>query len=474
MMMGKKALLLLLTLLLLAQARLWAKDYLIRSAAELAVINLKPGDKVIMQQDGDWRNQQMVFKGRGTKEAPITLCTAEAGQVHLEGNSNLLIDGQFLVVDGLSFIEGSSLKNDVILFSKNCEWCRLTNTSIVDYNSADKTQDYKWVSLNGFHNRVDHCYIKGKSHQGTTLVVWVADKPNYHQIDHNFFDYRPELGANGGETIRIGTSTVSQNDSYTTVEDNIFYRCDGEMEVLSNKSCHNIVRNNLFYECVGTLTLRHGNYASVYGNYLIGNHVKGTGGIRIIGENHRVYHNYLQGLTGDGMKAAINLMDGLPNSPLNGYWQVKNPEVVGNTIVDCKEAFNIGSGKNEVRILPPVNVLLADNVVYNSATINFSDQPQGIIYKGNMYFKESAVSEAVPDGFSSGPLKLKPDDQGVFQADTNSRIKNAFQGNFSYIQSKDAGVPPMSAGQSALFKDRGIGPGWLKLERDLSVKAILK
>ena len=235
-----------------------AKDYPIHSANELAALSLKPGDKVIMQP-GDWSNQQLLFKGQGTKEAPITLLSAQPGRILITGNSNLLIDGQWLVVDGLNFTRGFSLKKDVIVFSKQCEWCRLTNTAIVDFNTSDKKQDYKWVSLNGFHNRVDHCYIKGKTHQGTTLVIWVADKPNYHRIDHNFFDYRPDLGVNGGETIRIGLSTVSMNDSHTTVEDHIFYRCDGEMEVISNKSCYNTIRNNLFFECVGTLTLRHGN-----------------------------------------------------------------------------------------------------------------------------------------------------------------------------------------------------------------------
>ncbi|MES2279284.1 MAG: polysaccharide lyase 6 family protein [Bacteroidota bacterium] len=421
-----------------------AKDYPIRNAAELAALNLKPGDKIIMEP-GNWANQQLVFKGKGTAEEPITLISADAGRIILKGNANLVIDGQYLVVDGLSFTQGASQKKDVITFSKESQYCRLTNTSIVDFNAPDKKQDYKWVSLNGEHNRVDHCYIKGKTHQGTTLVVWVADKPNYHQIDHNFFDYRPDLGVNGGETIRIGTSAVSMNDSFTTVEENIFYQCNGEMEIVSNKSGHNTIRNNLFFECVGTLTLREGNFADVYGNYMIGNSVKGTGGIRIIGENHRVHHNYLQGLTGTGLKAAINMMDAMPNTALSGYAQVKNAVVKNNTIVNCSQAFEIGSGKRDDRNVPPQHIVIADNVVYGSDPIIYTDQPQGIKIKRNLLYNIK-LSGDLPDGFDMRDPHLMPDGTNIYQPNNMHRI----------------GAPPISTEQRQLLDAVSIGPVWFK------------
>lgn len=422
-----------------------AKDYPVHNAAELAALNLKPGDRAVMQP-GNWCNQQLVFKGKGTKEAPVILVSAEPGKIILKGNSNLLIDGQWLLIDGLNFTQGSSpTKKDVILFSKETEWCRLTNTAIVDFNAPDKKLDYKWISLNGFHNRVDHCYIKGKTHQGTTLVVWVADKPNYHLIDHNFFDFRPDLGVNGGETIRIGTSTVSMSDSFTTVENNIFYQCDGEMEVLSNKSGHNTIRNNLFYECVGTLTLREGNFADVYGNYLIGNGVKGTGGIRIIGENHKVHHNYLQGLTGTGLKSAISVMDAIANSSLKGYMQVKNAEIRNNTIINCAQAFEIGSGKRDERNIPPINLTIKNNVVLASQPMLYTDQPQGIKIADNILFNIKLPGD-LPDGFDMKDPHLSTDALGIFQP------------NGSSVN----GAPALSSAQRQLFSETGIGPNWYK------------
>jgi poly(beta-D-mannuronate) lyase len=439
-------------LLLFAAATVCAKDYPIHNAAELAFLNLKPGDRAIIKP-GNWANQQLVFKARGTRELPITLVSSEPGKILITGNSSLVIDGQYLIVDGLSFAQGYAQKGDVVTFSKETEGCRLTNSSIVDFNPTDKRQDNKWISLNGYHNRVDHCHIKGKTNQGTTLVVWVADKPNYHQIDHNLFDVRPDLGSNGGETIRIGTSQVSMNDSFTTVEENIFYQCNGEMEILSNKSGHNTIRNNLFYECIGTLTLREGGFADVYGNYMIGNNLRGTGGIRIIGEGHKVHHNYFHGLTGTNLKAVISIMDAKPNSDLKGYMQVKNAEIKNNTIVNCAEAFNIGAGKRDGRELPPQNITIANNLVLASTPIVYTDQPRKLKIKNNLLYNIRLAGD-LPDGFDMEDPQLEVTILNLYQPQGRAKI----------------GAPVLNAEQKALFDEVNIGPVWYKSMPVIRVK----
>src|SRR5256885_1452512 len=101
----------------------------------------------------------------------------------------------------------------------------------------------------------------------------------------------PPLGKNGGEPIRVGYSFQSMFSSKTTVEKNLFERCDGELEIISNKSCDNVYRNNTFLQCAGFFTLRHGNRCTVDGNYFLGKGKKGSGGVRIIGEDHAVTNN---------------------------------------------------------------------------------------------------------------------------------------------------------------------------------------
>jgi len=394
------------------QAVISEKTYTISSAAELNELKLAPGDKVIMKS-GEWKSQLINFKGKGTAEKPITLVAEIKGSVVLSGNSNLKIDGEWLVVDGLSFKNGASLKDDVVIFTKTTTNSRLTNTSIENYNPSDKTLDYKWVSLYGYHNRVDHCSISGKTHQGTTLVVWLDDKPNYHQIDHNYFGPRPELGANGGETIRIGTSTYSMNDSYATVQNNIFDKCDGEVEIISIKSGFNKIMNNLFYECAGTVTFRHGNNSEVSNNYFIANNVTNSGGIRLIGENQKVHGNYLYKVSGRTLRSAISVMNAYEKPALNEYWQVKNADIQNNIIVGAREAFVLGSGKDNDRTLAPDGVNISNNYIINPVTLLVTqDEPKNLKMQNNQVEGASIVTGFVKMG---NDLQLS---DGVWQKKT--------------------------------------------------------
>jgi poly(beta-D-mannuronate) lyase len=85
----------------------------------------------------------------------------------------------------------------------------------------------------------------GKSNQGVTMAVRLdsaESQENRHRVDYNYFGPRPVLGSNGGETLRIGTSQYSLTNSFTTVENNYFDRCDGEVEIISSKSGGNTFR----------------------------------------------------------------------------------------------------------------------------------------------------------------------------------------------------------------------------------------
>lgn len=389
--------------------------YTISSAAELSALKLVAGDKVVLKS-GDWSNQQLNFKAKGTKEKPITLTAENGGKTILKGSSGLKIDGEWLIADGLAFKNGYLEKGHVVQFTASSSNCRLTNTSIIDYNHPDKTVDYKWVSIYGSNNRVDHCEFTGKTHQGTTLVVWLSDKPNYHQIDHNYFGPRPALGVNGGETIRIGTSDWSMHDSYTKVEYNIFDKCDGETEIISIKSGHNTINNNLFYECDGTLTFRHGNNNTVNDNYFIGNKKENTGGIRLIGENHTVKGNYLQGLAGRNLRAAISVMNAVENPALNAYWQVKNAVIQDNIIVDSREAFVLGSGKDANRKVIPDGLNIRNNYAINPTTLILKlDNPTNSVIENNQV---EGVS------LETGFIKMSNDlvkSNGIWQRKSNLR-----------------------------------------------------
>lgn len=442
---------------------------------------IKPGD-VIYLAEGEWKDCRLLFAAMGNKENPIYLKAETPGKVLFTGNSSLRIAGNYLVVNGLYFKNGYTEKGDVIEFRKDSKsvsnYCRLTNTAIIDYcPSGDKSAN-KWVSLYGSHNRVDHCYFKNKSNEGCLLVVWLSDKPNYHLIDSNYFAYRPDLGRNGAEIIRAGTSDWSMYPSHTIIEHNLFEQCNGEREIISNKSCCNIYRYNTFIECKGTLTLRHGNHAEVYGNYFFGNNVKGTGGIRIIGEGQKVYNNYLQDLEGEDAFSAISIMNGVPDSPPNRYFQVKNALVAFNTLINNRHSIEIGVGKDAELNLPPINSVIANNIVYSTkgALIKYIDIPKNFKWEGNLVYG-SDLGITNPGGISIADPKFQIN-EFIYRPQAIELVKDKAVGVYEFVTEnidgqkrsniKSIGCDEISNSEMIRkpMNKYNTGPKWLKLNME--------
>jgi poly(beta-D-mannuronate) lyase len=245
-------------------------------------------------------------------------------------------------------------------------YCTLRDCAITQDAETKDSKERKWISLYGLGHTVERCHFEGKTSKGTLLVAWLpeqAGEPATHLITRNYFGPRPRLGKNGGEIIRLGDSDTSLQSAACTVSENLFVQCDGEVECISNKSCDNRYLRNTFVECQGTLTLRHGNRCLVEGNWFDGKHRKFTGGIRIIGEDHQVKGNHLQGLEGDGARTAICVMNGIKDSPANGYLQVKNAVVASNSIFDCKHSVLIGFADEDVQAVMPPECRFESNAI---------------------------------------------------------------------------------------------------------------
>ena len=389
---------------------------------EKYVLRLAPGDTIKLRSgDDEWRDVNLVFEGEGEPGKPIVLAAQRAGETVFTGRSRLRILGRHLVVSGLVFRDGSLSGGSVISIGSrrgvSAQDCRLTNTAIIGYNPEDRKVSYKWVSVYGKNNRVDYCYFVGQNHTGQTLVVWLNDEPNGHRIDHNFFGGRQNLGWNGGETIRIGTSGRSMQNSRTIVEDNLFENCDGEVEIISVKSCENVIRRNAFVSSAGTVTLRHGNRNRIVGNWFLGNGKARTGGVRVIGENHVVLNNHFEGLTGVGGRSAISLMSGVPDAALSSYWRVKGALIAHNTLIDCASLFDIAFGAGgRGRTLAPRDVIITANLVAAAAenAIIVRDSSSVVKWLRNVWVGETDPGldgfETRGTTFTRGELVSRPDD----------------------------------------------------------------
>jgi poly(beta-D-mannuronate) lyase len=173
---------------------------------------------------------------------------------------------------------------------------------------------------------------------------------------------------NGGEDIRAGDSKTSFTRGFNVFEYNYFDDHRNEPEVISNKSCDNIYRFNTFNNCDGALVLRHGNRCLVYGNYINGKTGRGySGGIRIIGEDHTVFNNYLEnqeGAESEAMKAPVTLMAGIPSSPVSGYFAASRALVCFNTIVHATgPVFHEGVKNHTDNPVAPHDITLLQNAV---------------------------------------------------------------------------------------------------------------
>ena len=401
----------------------------VSSADDIARITpgLRPGDEIILA-DGAWKDQAIAFRAKGSAAKPVTFRAQTPGKVIFSGNSSVVIEGEHLVVSGLFLDHCDAAEDGIRISASNC---RLTESAVVGGRHKF------FVHFFGRSNRMDRCYLAGKTNDHPTLQVEVEGRPNFHRLDHNHFGHRPPLGRNGGETIRVGYSHQSMTNSGTLVERNFFERCDGELEIISNKSCENTYRGNTFLDCAGMFTLRHGNRCRVEGNFIIGNHKRGSGGIRVIGEGHAIVRNHIEGV----MQGGFWITSGISNSELRGYFQARNCVIAWNTFADSRgPALELDAGiGTSRRTLRPENIAVASNM--------FLLGTNGVLFKGreNETFKWRGNQVA---GGSAVPR------DGLEVVDADAMRQNITR---SKEISGDAPSRPLTAND--------VGPSWLEPDR---------
>ena len=412
----------------------------VKDATELqeAINNATAGDEIVLA-NGAWKDVEIKFTGKGTEDKPIKLRAETAGKVTIEGKSDLKFAGEYLIVEGLHFKNGYTPSNAVITFRLKkdslAHHCQVTNCVIENFNPPQRDKKDHWVEFWGRHNMLDHCYLAGKSNQGPTLRVDIKGNEsinNYHQIVNNHFGPRPRKGGPRAETIQIGDSYTSMSPCYTNVSDNLFEKCNGEVEVISSKTNFNQFRNNVFYKCEGSMVTRHGNYCTIDGNYFIGDENNNVGGVRIINTGHWVTNNYFYNLKGEAFRSPLAVMNGIPKSPLNRYNQVTDLVVAHNTWVNCKSPLQFGVGTNisqkdvlpasEIRSARPIRTTVANNVIYNgngdAMPVVAHDKIDGIKFKNNVINNQNVDFEKV-EGIESKAFKITKVGESIFAPSAN-------------------------------------------------------
>jgi poly(beta-D-mannuronate) lyase len=298
--------------------------------------------------------------------------------------------------------------------------------------------------VDGTNNRVDHCTFINKANAGATVVIWY-DNNNYpqqstttlHRIDSNYFKGRGYQGTNGGESMRIGTSTVSRSNGYNIIEYNLFEGCTQvEPEIVSNKSNFNTYRYNTFKNCYGGLTMRHGRYCSIYGNFFIVDDASVTKsyGIRLIDKGHKVFNNYLEGLLGNknsltALRCPIIMYNGLSStndttdgSKASGYFPADSSMIAFNTIVNCSGGAGIVMGFTDGgnNTFQPLGITVANNIIKMTTGQAVYNNPSNTLLtysaEGNMFTAPNGLGLSSSTGFTNSTLTFGARTNGILSA----------------------------------------------------------
>ncbi|GAA0718700.1 hypothetical protein GCM10009430_17160 [Aquimarina litoralis] len=478
-------------LLTFANTPIFAQTVSNNSELQSAITNASAGSTITLA-NGTWSNVVININKNGTETNPVTIKAQTPGSVFFEGNSRVSMGGSYVVFEGVVFQNPSNLSTSgstiepIIEFrdssNNECDHCTVTNIKVDSYNgtTSQETLTFKWIVVYGQYNEISFSSFIGKHGIGSIIndnrnaTSTEFAEPDFTKIHHNYFADRTPIREvnqdNDQDAIRIGNSSTSLHPSNTEVYDNLFYNWSGEVEIISNKSGENKYYNNTFRDYQGTLTLRHGDNCEVYNNFFFAQNNLFSGGIRVIGEGHRVYNNYIDGVNSekpDGSNTstagAINVSNGRPNTALNGYYQVIDATIVNNTFVNCDYGFRIGTNVGGNLSLAPENLIIANNIMINTAESAVDEQtaPTGTsVYQGNITQNGSwdlstgtNSNQVVTSGLlENGPL--------YYELGSNSPAIDAAVGNYPFVTtdilggtrsgSLDAGAEEFNSGGSRI------------------------
>jgi poly(beta-D-mannuronate) lyase len=486
-----------------SQIRVTTEDEL-----KTAIREAQEGTNIVLA-NGTWKDIQIRFYGNGTKQAPISLSAETPGKVFLEGQSNIHLGGTHLVVNGLYFRNGYSPNKGVIRFKIGTDstafYSRVTHTVVDGFTQPNRWENDRWIELYGKHNHFDHNYIAGKSNDGATFMVYHDGNEHtdsYHQIVNNYFGPRPRKGGPRAETLRLGGSETSMTPGNVTIANNFFDRCNGEVEIISDKTNFNKYLNNIFYKCEGSMVMRHGNYTKVDGNLFIGDDDSDFyGGIRVVSTGHWITNNYFYKIRGEQFRSPLALMNGIPKSSLNRYKQVTDVVIAYNTWVDCNSPIQIGVGQNnaskdvlpisEIRSAPPIRTILANNLIYNTVSnsiplVNHDDK-SGISFKNNIISNAGILNDSSSE-FKSIEVEMNQVNEWLFipskRADlmlektyngfSFDRIKNDLFGTSRSVYNQVGAVSDINKVGDFKINKSMYGPAWFIPENDIKNKTIHK
>jgi poly(beta-D-mannuronate) lyase len=352
----------------------------------------KLGDEIVVA-NGLYSDWDITASCVGTENDPITIRPEDPLGVTFSDESTFKVSGSYLILRGFRF-EDCRLLDSCVLLDGALE-VRITRCT---FEGAFGRAPVVGIKGHSVGCRVDHCQFIKPEARSIQVMVRGEKSPMRTRIDHNLFqDVPPIASGNGRETIQIGQSqpTWGWFCPMTVVEYNTFLRCDGEIEIISNKSSRNTYRHNLFKDCKGELVMRGASHCTIEGNRF----ENCTGGIRLSGTHHHVLNNLIV----NSEKIGIQMRYGMTRE-LGGHYQaVAHCLVKDNTIMDSgRIGLFVGSSRNQdsgekgISNIAPYSNQIVNNIVVNrrGEAVKVDAATENLILDNWFYAgKDVAVSE---------------------------------------------------------------------------------
>lgn len=468
---------------LLAVANLCsAATYRVSSLAELntRIAGAVAGDTILLSNGVYTSASAINITQAGTAANPITIRADSIGGVEITGTKcfTLSSPAAYITIEGFKFTHAGNIS-----IASGTSHCRFTRNVIELAIPAGS--DVSYLNISGDDVQIDHNELRNKSTLGEMLDIAGSDSQVARRlwVHHNYFHDFSSPGGNGAETIRWGLSGLSLSTGEGLCEYNLFVRCEGENEMISNKSSGNTYRYNTVLDCVGgEISQRHGNDCYYYGNYL-----RNTQGMRVYGDRHRIFNNYFE-----SNSIGVNMGNG-DGDVYNGAALTAHDRPDDNIV-----AFNtfIGNGTHYEMAgrtggLGSSNTVVANNIFQGGgsmASISGSAPYTGT-WTNNLRWNTSSAGNMPASGYQNVNPLLARDASSVYHLQAGSPAINAGVGaydaygsysTFSYVTndldgqprdaSKDIGADEFSPAQPTVRQlttnDVGVAAG---LTNELSV-----
>lgn len=429
------------------------------SALQARIAAAAPGDVIVLKNGVYATSEALTVTRAGTAEAPITIKAESVGGVELGGTHGFTVapPAAHVVIEGFLFTHEAGT-NRILVGSHHVRFTR--NTFACSGKGAE-------LDVAGDDAQVDRNEFRGKKTVGNMLSVTGEGSQVARRLwaHRNYFHDYAKAGANGAETIRLGRSYYSMSRGDALVEYNLFVRCVGENELITNKSSGNTYRYNTFLDSPGCqLTLRHGNECVVYGNIL-----RHTDGLRIFGDRHQVFSNYFEG-NSIGIALGNGGAEVADGAPLTSHDRPDDCVITFNTLVNNQAHYRM-TPRSPVA-LGAVRTTFANNIIVGGGIAARIEGPNtGAVWSGNLLWQVGENGTIPPEGFVTVDPLLKAGPDGIMRLQPGSPAIDAATGDFPAVvvdlegqprsERKDRGADEFSdaPGQARLLTTADVGPG---------------